>query len=130
MGAPTNISRGKRHRVILQKLESALVATGDADGDEWGECSAENPEATDRDEGWEDVVKLHASLEDLTGRELFEAQQVRAEVNCRVRIRWHKEVKADRRFVFPDLGITVNITAARDKDHRRRELICEGIRRG
>lgn len=129
MGLPTNISRGKRHRMILQRLKSALVSTGDPDGDEFGECSTEDPDDGNDDE-WEDVAPMRGSLEDLTGRELFQAQQVNAEVNCRIKVRYHKEIKADRRFFFPDLELVVNITAARDIDHRRRELIVEGLRVG
>jgi len=118
-----NRSKGMRYRICLEGVK----ASGEKNA--YGECVAPDPN-DGTEAGWELLAELHGSLEDLAGRELFEAQQVRAEVNVRALVRYHPEIKPDRRLNFIDLGVVVNITAVRDLDNRRRELTVEGIREG
>lgn len=64
-----------RHRITLQRP----VATQD----EWGDPSP----------SWEDVATVAASIESISGREFFSAQQVQADVTTRITIRWRNGIE-------------------------------------
>lgn len=95
-----------RHKVDIEHL-----VAGSPDQNQYGEP----------DETW---TVLHndiwASVEPLSGRELFAAQEHHSEINTRIRIRYRSGITAKMRVVFESTNY--NILAVIDKDSRRREL--------
>lgn len=96
-----------RHRVVIQRYKATQ--------DEYGQ-----PIQT-----WIDVAAVWANVEGLSGRELFEAQQTRAEADHRVTIRYRDDITPTMRIVND--GRSYNITAAADRTGRREwlELTCK-----
>jgi SPP1 family predicted phage head-tail adaptor len=78
--------------------------------------------------GWNTVADAWASREDLTGRELFQAQAVAAEVTTRFRLRYADGIKAEMRLLCG--GEAFDIKSVADPDGRRRELIILATRAG
>ncbi len=92
-----------RHRVTIQRL-----VTGQ---DDYGQPL----------DAWQDVATVWAKVEDLTGREYFQAQQVpTVQVSSRVTIRWRSDVKPEMRVLASNR--LLDIKAALDPDGKRREL--------
>lgn len=79
-------------------------------------------------EGWIPFVECYASREDLTGREAFLAQQVRAEVTTRFRMRFVAGITAMTR--INDAGTIYNIESVTDPEGRGRTLILLASRVG
>lgn len=83
---------------------------------------------------WSEVATVRGSVEDLTGRELMEAQAVNARVSTRVRIRYRAGLTPKHRFLMLTTddnsttveGRTLNIVSVLDVDGRRRmlEVMC------
>lgn len=70
-----------RHRVTLQRRADTQSTSGEVVP------------------GYEDILTVWASIEPLSGREMFAAQQVQSEVNTRIRIRWRPEIDSTVRVV-------------------------------
>ena len=111
------IQAGKlRHRVTIQSL------------------SAGSPQQTGSgmpDESWATVATVSASIEPLSGRELFAAQEHHAETTTRIRIRYRSEVTAKMRVSHG--GTTYNILSVIDPEKRHKEiqLMCaDGVNNG
>lgn len=82
-------------------------------------------------ETWADVATVWGAVEPLSGRELFTAQQVKAEVTAQITIRYRSGISATMRIVFE--GRLYNILAVIDPEERHRELqlLCsEGLNDG
>lgn len=86
---------------------------------------------------WTSLFETLGSIDSLTGRELFAAQQVQAEVNTRINIRWRAGVDETLRIRELADGTIYDIGAVLPDKTRRREiwLLCtrrvsEGWRRG
>lgn len=92
-----------RHRVRIQQL----VQTGDGMGGIM--------------ETWQDVAVVWAAVEPLQGRELFEAQQVRAELSHRVRLRYRPDIAPKMRLIHK--GRVFHIESVINRDERNRELV-------
>lgn len=99
-----------RHRVTIQAQTTTQ--------DEYGQ-----PVQT-----WSDVATVWASVEDLSGREFFAAQQIAAEVTTRVTIRYRAGIEPDMRVIAG--GRTLDIRSVQDPDGRRRQLVlmCREVR--
>lgn len=70
---------------------------------------------------WTDLAIVWASVEDLSGREFYEARQIpTAEVTTRVRIRYRSDVKPTMRVVFSRM---LEIVAVLDPEGCKRELV-------
>jgi SPP1 family predicted phage head-tail adaptor len=111
------IAAGKlRHRITLQEL------------------SAASPDVTGSgmpDESWTDLATVNASVEPLSGRELFAAQEHHSEVTTRITIRYRAGINAKQRVSFR--GKTYNIRYVLDPEERHRELqllSAEGVNEG
>jgi SPP1 family predicted phage head-tail adaptor len=91
-----------RHTVTLQ----SLVETQDGYGG--------------TTESWTDFATVRASVEPLQGREYFAAQQERAEVTTRFRIRYIPGVLPTMRIMFD--GRAFNIESIINPNERNREL--------
>lgn len=71
---------------------------------------------------WSDVATVWASVEPLTGKEILDADQVKANVTHRVRIRSYDGLTPKHRFLF---GTRVlNIEVVRDIRERNVEMEC------
>lgn len=78
-------------------------------------------------EDWVDVATVWASVEPLSGRELFQARQVQADVTHRVYVRYRDDVRANAaRWRLVHRGRTFAIVSAVDLVERERflELLC------
>lgn len=71
-------------------------------------------------ETWTDVATVPAEVLAVTGREAVNAQQMKAVVGYRVRMRHRGDITPAHRFVFD--GRTLTIAWGGDPDGRRREL--------
>lgn len=72
-------------------------------------------------QGWAPFAEVWASREDLTGREAFLAQQVKAEVTTRFTMRHAEGVTANMRIRSDD--VLYNIHSVQDPEGRRRTLV-------
>lgn len=54
----------------------------------------------EEEEKWIDVIKVWASIEPLSGKELFQAQQVYAEVSTRIKIWYQPSITPDMRILW------------------------------
>ncbi len=102
-----------RHRVQLQSRQAGL--------DELGQPL----------DGWQTQATVWASVEDLRGREFFEAQQADMnEVSTRIVMRYRTDVAPEQRLAHD--GRSFNVVGILDPDGRRRrlEVMCEEILAG
>ena len=74
--------------------------------------------------GWAAVFDCWASVEPLSGRELWQAAQVQADVTHRVRIRYHPGIGPT--WIVRYQGLQLNILSAINVEERNRqwELLC------
>lgn len=79
-------------------------------------------------EGWTPVAEAWAEREDLSGRELFVAQQVAAEITTRFKLRHIAGLTAKQRLLLD--GEAYDIKSVADPDGRRRTLIILAARVG
>lgn len=87
------------------------------------EVQKSNETRTDRgglEKGWETVVFRWASIEPLSGRELWLAQQVQSQVSHRIRMRYLQGVKSLDRLKHG--GRIFNIASVINVDEANREL--------
>ncbi|NSW92316.1 MAG: phage head closure protein [Firmicutes bacterium] len=77
---------------------------------------------------WADFATVWGSIEDLAGREFFDAQQVNSEITTRVKIRYRKDIKATMRIICDDRVLEIAAPPI-DPDGRKRELylLCKGV---
>lgn len=78
---------------------------------------------------WRKLFETRASIEPLSGRELFAAQQVNAEVNTRINFRWRPGVHEALRIRNVGLGELYGILAVLPDKTGRREITCMCVRR-
>lgn len=100
-----------RHRLTIQKLEKV-----------------KDPVSGELKEEWTEFATVWGSVEDLAGREFFDAQQVNAEITTRVKIRYLKGIKATMRIIYDDRVLEI-AAPPMDPDGRKRELhlLCKGV---
>jgi SPP1 family predicted phage head-tail adaptor len=105
------VEAGKlRHRVTIEAPSEGQDAYGE-------------PAST-----WTPVTQVWASREDLTGREAYAAQQVRAEVTTRFGMRFRDGITAKMRLLSD--GIAYNVASVADPDGRKRTLVVMAAREG
>ena len=68
-----------------------------------------------------------ASIEPLSGRELFQAQQVQAEVTHRVRMRYLAGVTAKMKGYYGTREFQILSVANRDERNRELEIMCKEL---
>lgn len=75
-------------------------------------------------ESWKDFVTVSAEILPLTGRELFQAQQVNDELTHRITLRYYPGVTSDMRVKY---GTRIFlIESLIDTEERHRELVVMG----
>lgn len=72
-------------------------------------------------EAWSDTAKVWASIEPLRSKEYFAAQQINAEVNTKIMLRYRTGIKPDTRVLFQNR--VFEILAVINKDERNIELV-------
>ena len=101
-----------RHRVTIQKLDESQDGTG---GIRKGSSD------------WSDFATRWAAIEPLQGRELFIAQQVSAEVNIRLRLRYLKNVTPRMRVLFDGREFDIKSVLNPGERNRELELLCKEL---
>ena len=96
-----------RHRVELQQRVKSRNAVGE------------------ETYSWLTYATVWAAVEPLTGRELYEAQQISAEVTVRVRVRYLKSVSVEHRVLFDSRGFNVNFVQNIEERNRELVLLCK-----
>lgn len=107
-----NSSSTMRQRIMLQQRVVSKIGPGR------------------REESWEDVTPINASVEPLVGREFFRGgsgalPQVQAEVDTRIRIRYRKGLNpAEHRIVHG--GVVYDLVAViQDRERRQTQLMVK-----
>lgn len=100
-----------RHRVTFQS------EGGEDNLDEYGQSI-----------GWVDVYTVWASVEPLSGREFFAAQQVNSEVSVKIRMRYRSDAPTSDMRGFYN-GKTYEVVAVIDVEERHDELhvLCKVV---
>jgi SPP1 family predicted phage head-tail adaptor len=103
--APVNVGK-MRHRVTLEAPTPSRNQIGE------------------EVQGWAAVADVWASVEPLSGRELWNAQQVQPDVTHRVRM-WHRpDVRADWRLRHRGRVLNVVAVINREELNEALELVC------
>jgi len=98
-----------RHRVTIQNKVTLLDGYG-------GVTST-----------WQDVATVWASVEPLNGRELYAAQQVKAELTHRIRIRYMSGIKPEMRIAFDNRTFEIEAIIDPEERHESLELLCSEV---
>jgi len=98
-----------RHRVTIQKLEEV--------DDGYGGVTST----------WKDMATVWSSVEPLKGRELYAAQQVKAELTHRIRIRYMSGIKPEMRIVFDNRSFDIEAIIDPEERHESLELLCSEV---
>lgn len=94
-----------RHRVTIQER-----VANETNGDD-------NPY-------YRNIQSVWASVEPLSGRELFNAQQVQSQTTHLVRVRASGEVQPERRFLFGDRKLNIESVANNDERGVYMDCMC------
>jgi len=70
---------------------------------------------------WTEVATVWASVEDLSGREFYEARRAGAQVTTRIRMRYRSDIAPEMQATWD--GHTYDIEAVTDPTGRKRELV-------
>ena len=99
-----------RNRIRFQRLEKSRTPLGEVV------------------EKWNDLFTCHADVRPLNGKEIYVSQQMAAEVNHEVTIRYRKNIKPADRIVDKQNRI-LDIKSVLDIDGRGRELkiLCREV---
>jgi len=76
---------------------------------------------------WKDVATVWSSVEPLKGRELYAAQQVKAELSHRVRIRYMSGIKPEMRIAFDNRTFEIEAIIDPEERHESLELLCSEV---
>lgn len=102
-----------RHRISFQTY------TGEAD--EFGD-----PVLMD-DDNWTETAKVWASVNPISGRELFAAEQSQSEVTHRVRCRYRSGVTPLMRIVFHDRVFRILSVIDFEERHETLQIMCREV---
>ena len=76
---------------------------------------------------WKDVATVWSSVEPLKGRELYAAQQVKAELTHRIRIRYMSGIKPEMRIAFDNRSFDIEAIIDPEERHESLELLCSEV---
>ena len=109
------VSAGQyRHRVEIQRLRQVR--------DGFGEVSED-------DDNWETIATVSCKIDPLSGRELWNAQQVQADTTTEIEIRYFRGLSAQDRFQSLGPGKPIyNISAIVDVEDRHRKMVCSCLK--
>jgi len=95
-----------RHRITIQRLSKNQNGMGE-----------EEP-------GWTNVTTRWASIEPISGREYFSAQQVNAEVTHRVRIRYLAGMESTMRLLYGARVFQIKVIMNAEERKKALEILC------
>lgn len=98
-----------RHRIVLQEYTS----TQDSFGAEV--------------QSWVDIATVWASIEPLSGREYFAAQQINAEVSTKITIRYRAGIKPTMRIIFKSRIYEILSVINTREQKRELTLMCKEV---
>jgi SPP1 family predicted phage head-tail adaptor len=98
-----------RHRITLQQLVAG---------------SPQQKATGEPDESWVDYLETWASVEPLSGRELFAAQEHHSEITTRIRVRYRAGITAKMRVVFGQGIYNIHAILNREMRNIELELLC------
>lgn len=106
-------SGNRRHAIVIEQPTESVGAGGE------------------NNETWALIANTRASIEPLSGRELFAAQQVHAEISTRITFRWREGVNETCRIrtAAPQDVALYGILAVLPDKSLRREITCLCVRR-
>jgi len=103
-----NISIGDlRHRITFQECQKTPDGHGGFDV-----------------AGWSDVVTVWAGIEPISGREYFYAQQIKAEVTHKVRIRYRTGITEEMRIKYGERILEIEAVRDLNEQHKVIEIFC------
>jgi SPP1 family predicted phage head-tail adaptor len=73
------------------------------------------------------IATVWANVRTLTGRALFQAQQVQAEINTKVIIRYRKDIKANMRIRYGTRTLEIIFPVNMNEENRYIELSCKEV---
>lgn len=79
------------------------------------------------DDVWPDYKTVWASIEPINGREFFAAQQINAEIDVRIRIRYCSGVKPSMRCVFGAKIYDIQSVIDFEERHTEMQLMCKEL---
>jgi len=77
--------------------------------------------------GWTTLATVWAAVEFLQGREYFDAQQIQAQANVRVRLRYRSDVTSDMRVVWDSRNFLIVAPPMEDSKRRELVLLCQEV---
>lgn len=95
-----------RHRVTIQSLTKTSDGTGGFT------------------ETWTDAATVWAEVTPLKGFERYAAQQIRAQLSYRVRLRFRNDVTSDMRLIHKGKILTIQAVINVNGRNRELELLC------
>lgn len=75
---------------------------------------------------YETVAQRWASVEPLTGRELWQAQSMNTRTTTRIRLRYYADLTPQHRIVHGD--VTYELLSVVSPEERKRETVCDAVR--
>jgi SPP1 family predicted phage head-tail adaptor len=98
-----------RHRITLQKYVSSKDSYG-----------AEN-------KVWSDLANVWASIEPISGKEYFAAQQVNAEVSTKIIIRYRKDVEPKMKIKYMGRYFEILSVIHTKEQKKELQLMCKEL---
>ncbi len=96
-----------------------------------GAASPDQTGSGEPDVSWQALATVYASVEPLTGRELFAAQEHHSEVTSRIRIRKRSDVTASMRVRYGSRYFAIKYVFDPEERGRETVILCaEGVRDG
>jgi SPP1 family predicted phage head-tail adaptor len=81
----------------------------------------------ENDHTWAETVTLWANVRTLTGRALFQAQQVQAEISSKVIIRYRSDIKSNMRIKYGSRTLEIIFPVNMNEENRYLELSCKEL---
>lgn len=95
-----------RHRVTIQQPVETRNAFGEAI------------------KTWSTVATIYASVEPLSGREMFDAEQVQSEISHRVRLRYRSGLTTRMRLLYGSRVLHIQAVIDVKERHQELQLMC------
>lgn len=76
-------------------------------------------------ESWTDLATAWASIEPLSGRELYAAQELNSEINVRIKMRYRPGVLSSMRILYGTRIFDILAVVDIEERHRVLELLCK-----
>jgi len=78
-------------------------------------------------ENWTTVATIWAAVEDISGKEYFQAGAMQSEVTTRIKIRYRKGITHSMRVLYGSRVFQILSVIDKDERHRVIELLCKEV---